>query len=93
MYHLKTFEEIDFRHNNESINTTRSGNLLKKSLGILFSPLTTVFFANLDTNKKIQAYKKLIYEEYIEERAEYLILDEVKYDIEQPSILKKYHLG
>jgi hypothetical protein len=74
---------------NESINQTRWTRNWNKVGGIALAPLTIVLFGNLDTSTKIKLLIKMTYENYIEELAEYQILDESKYDIEQPSILKK----
>lgn len=83
---------VDIRnllYKNEAIGDTKTKDFIKKALGLFLSPISVTVFANLSTEFKIKTLKKAIMENYIEEKAEYNILDEVKYDIEKPSELNK----
>lgn len=83
---------VDIRnllYKNEAIGDTRTKDFINKALGLFLSPISLPVFANLSTEFKIRTLKKVIMENYIEEKAEYNILDEIKYDIEKPSELNK----
>jgi len=91
MNHIKKFEEFDFNNNKtfESIGDTKLQRFYKSAFGLFLSPLTIPIFANFSTDRKIKALKNIVIESYIEEMAEYELLDNAKYDIVQPSILNK----
>ena len=91
MDHIKKFEEFDFNNNKtfESIGETKLQRFYKRAFGLFLSPITIPIFANFSTDLKIKALKKIVIENYIEEMAEYELLDNAKYDISQPSILNK----
>lgn len=72
----------------ESINDR--GGLIsnaKSFIRKLFYPLAIPIISNSSTEIKISACEQAIITDYIEEKAEYQILDEIKYDIEKPSEL------
>lgn len=96
---IKSEEEDDFIDitrlpiNNEplseSIGETKSQRFYKIALGMFLSPISLPVLANYPTNKKIEFIKKSVHDNYIDELAEYELLDEYKYDVEKPSILNK----
>jgi hypothetical protein len=83
--HLKKYDEIV----NEGIGDTKSQIFITSLLGLVLAPISLPLFANLPTNEKIQILIKSINKNYIQEKAEYEILDDVKYDIEKPSLINK----
>jgi len=87
MNHIKKFEELEIL--SENIGDTRSIKFYRNALTLFLSPISFPFFANAGANIKIQTLKLTIFNNYIEEMAEYRILDEIKYDIKQPSKLNK----
>lgn len=87
MRHIKKFEELEILL--ENIGDTKSKRFWRIALGIFLSPISVPFFANAGAVIQIKALKEVIFDSYIEEIAEYKILDEVKYDIKQPSTLNK----
>lgn len=57
-------------------------------LNWMLFPITLPVLANMNTKSKLSVIKKMV-ENYINEKSEYQILDEAKYDIEMPSELTK----
>lgn len=84
MKYLKYFNQV-----NEGINDTKFKNSLSTFAALLLSPITLPILANLSTQNKIELLIRSITNNYLLEKAEYNILDEAKYDVEQPSILSK----
>jgi len=82
--HIKKFNELDV---NESIGEKKS--IIKKMVAFFLLPVSLPIFMNSSTEFKIKTIKKSILNNFIEEKAEYRILDEIKYDVTQPSKLKK----
>ena len=91
MNHIKKFEEFDFNNNKtfESIGDTKLKRFYKIAFALFLSPITIPVFANYNTDRKIKVLKDIVIKSYIEEMAEYDLLDNAKYDISQPSILNK----
>lgn len=91
MNHIKKFEEFDFNNNKtfESIGDTKLKRFYKSAFALFLSPITIPVFANYNTDRKIKVLKDIVIKSYIEEMAEYDLLDNAKYDISQPSILNK----
>lgn len=73
----------------EGIGDTKSKKFWRNALGLFLSPISLSIFANVSTDVKIKSLKLTIFDNYIEEMAEYKILDEIKYDIKQPSKLNR----
>jgi hypothetical protein len=84
MKRLKKFEE----YNHQQINESLVGDLVKSALNYLLAPITLPAFMNMNTKFKLGAIEKSI-EKYLDQKAEYEILDEARYDIEMPSLLLK----
>ena len=91
MNHIKKFEEFDFNNNKtfESIGDTKLKRFYKIAFALFLSPITIPVFVNYNTDRKIKVLKDIVIKSYIEEMAEYDLLDNAKYDISQPSILNK----
>lgn len=84
MKRLKKFEE----YNHQQINESLVGDLAKSALNYLLAPITLPAFMNMNTKFKLGVIEKSI-EKYLDQKAEYEILDEARYDIEMPSLLLK----
>lgn len=85
MKRLKKFEEYN---NSDQTNESLVGDVAKKALNILLSPITLPSFINMNTKFKIQVIENSI-EKYLNQKAEYEILDESRYEIEMPTQLRK----
>ena len=84
MKRLKKFEE----YNHQQINESLVGDLAKSALNYLLAPITLPAFMNMNTKFKLGVIEKSI-EKYLNQKAEYEILDDARYDIEMPSLLLK----
>lgn len=84
MKRLKKFEE----YNHQQINESLVGDLAKSALNYLLAPITLPAFMNMNTKFKLGVIEKSI-EKYLDQKAEYEILDDARYDIEMPSLLLK----
>lgn len=84
MKKLKNFEDYNSNHLNEDM----VGDLAKSALNFILAPITLPSFINMNTKFKIQVIEKAI-EKYLNQKAEYEVLDEARYDIEMPSQLRK----
>lgn len=73
----------------ESVGETKIEKMCKILLSVFISPIAISAFANYNTSWKIRVLKESVINNYIEEMAEYNILDEKKYDINQPSALNR----
>lgn len=86
MRHLNTYDTFI----NEKVGDERD---LKYYANIFFgaltSPIVVPIWGNLPTENKINFLVKTIIDNYFAEKAEYEILESIKYDIEKPSELKK----
>lgn len=84
MKKLKNFED----YNSEELNEGIIGDLAKSALNFILAPITLPSFINMNTKFKLQVIENAI-EKYLNQKAEYEILDEARYDIEMPSQLRK----
>jgi len=86
MKHLNTYDTFI----NEKIGDERDLKYYANIFfGVLLSPIVVPIWGNLPTEHKINFLVKTVKDNYFAEKAEYEILEEVKYDIEKPSELKK----
>lgn len=82
MEHLKNYSEFEI---NESVNLKKIGQGLKS---ILLAPIAIPFGSNLSVTNKLRAVDVAL-ERYLNAKIDYHILDQVQYDVEQPTILNK----
>lgn len=71
-----------------SINESKIIDTLINLTTYLLSPIIIPIFYNSNTRFKLKTIEKSI-NTYLKDKAKYQVLDEARYDIEQPSILKK----
>jgi hypothetical protein len=86
MKHINKFDDFV----NESIGQERNLNYYAQMFfGLIMAPVVTPIWANFSTDKKIDFLVNTAIDNYYVEKAEYEILEDIKYDIEIPSKLNK----
>lgn len=82
MKNIKSFDEY------QSIDEGVVSDLAKKAFSLLMAPVALPTFMNANTNFKLKVIESAV-DKYLKSRAEYEIVDDIRYDLEMPSQLKK----
>lgn len=80
---MKKYNEFIKESNNEPVNES----IISTAISYLLAPISLPIFLNSNSKLKLELIRESIHK-YLNDKAEYEVIDEARYDIEMPSLLK-----